>query len=315
MSSVIAGVDQRTQLVGQNRLELLLFKLTGKQTYGINVFKVREVICCPALTQIPHSSPVVRGVANMRGRTITIIDLGLAIGGSPVADIETGFVIVTEFNRRIQGFLVARVEHIVNMNWEAMHPPPNGTGKNCYMTAVTDVEGELVAIIDVENVLAELVGVSAEVSSSLLDSAAPPEGKNRHALVVDDSLVARKQIIRTIEQLGITCEIATNGREAIDLLAAILKRGERPADVFDVVISDIEMPEMDGYTLTKHIKSDPLTRELRVLLHTSLSGVFNTSMVERVGADKFISKFDADELGKAVLSFFPSSEPGAPAVV
>ena len=155
--------------------------------------------------------------------------------------------------------------------------------------------------------------MTADVSPALIERAAPDAQKTRHALVVDDSAVARKQIVRTIEQLGITCDVAKNGREAIDLLAEILRRNENPKDVFDLIISDIEMPEMDGYTLTKRIKSDPLTRGLNVLLHTSLSGVFNTTMVERVGADRFVAKFDADELGKAVLSLFDDAAPDAPA--
>ncbi|MDP2146394.1 MAG: chemotaxis protein CheW, partial [Pseudomonas sp.] len=137
MAGVMDSVNQRTQLVGQNRLELLLFRLDGKQLYGINVFKVREVLQCPKLTIMPKSNPVVCGVANIRGATIPILDLAMATGSSGLQDRESPFVIITEYNTKTQGFLVRSVERIVNMNWEEIHPPPKGTGRDHYLTAVT----------------------------------------------------------------------------------------------------------------------------------------------------------------------------------
>ena len=110
MAGVMEGVDQRTNLVGENRFELLLFGLGGKQKFGINVFKVQEVIQCPPLTGIPKAHRIVRGIANMRGRTITIMDLAMAIGRKPIDDIHNRFVIVTEYNRSTQGFLVSSVD-------------------------------------------------------------------------------------------------------------------------------------------------------------------------------------------------------------
>jgi two-component system, chemotaxis family, chemotaxis protein CheV len=304
MTSVIDGVDQRTQLVGRNRLELLLFRLGDAQRFGINVFKVREVVKCPPLTRIPQSHHVVRGVAHMRGNTITVIDLSLAVGRSPIADTDEAFVVVTEFNRQVQGFLVSGVERIVNMNWEDILPPPKGTGDQNYMTAVTNVDDELVEIIDVEKVLAEVTGVCADVSDGLRGSAAGTEegAPPPRVFVVDDSSVARKQITRTLDQLGLQYETAGNGREALERLQALVEQeGVDPAQRFAAVISDVEMPEMDGYTLTKHIKSDPRLKGLWVLLHTSLSGVFNRNMVQKVGADEFVPKFNAEELGTCVL--------------
>ncbi len=126
MAGILDGVDMRTQLAGHNRLELLLFRLYGKQRFGINVFKVQEVIQCPALTQIPQSHPVVRGISNMRGKTITVMDLSMAVGGPPVRDTAGKFVIITEYNRRVQGFLVGAVDRIINMNWQDILPPPRG---------------------------------------------------------------------------------------------------------------------------------------------------------------------------------------------
>jgi two-component system chemotaxis response regulator CheV len=129
MAGVMDSVNQRTQLVGQNRLELLLFRLGGQQMYGINVFKVKEVLQCPPLNAIPGRSTVVRGVAHIRGGTLPIMDMNLAIGRRALPDIANCFVIITEYNRTAQGFLVSAVERIVNMNWGDIHPPPKGAGK------------------------------------------------------------------------------------------------------------------------------------------------------------------------------------------
>ena len=129
MAGILESVNSRTQLVGQNRLELLLFKLDGQQMYGINVFKVREVLPCPALTLVPKRNPVVRGIAHIRGGTISVMDLSLAIGKRELEDLARAFVIITEYNGRTQGFLVRSVERIVNLNWGAIHPPPKGAGR------------------------------------------------------------------------------------------------------------------------------------------------------------------------------------------
>lgn len=302
MTGVLDGVNQRTQLVGYNRLELLLFRLNGKQRFGINVFKVREVIQCPALTRLPGSHSVVRGIANIRGRTIPIVDLGVAVGKPPLENITNCYVIITEYNRITQGFLVREVDRIVNMNWEEIHPPPKGSGRgSSYLTAVTQVDKELVEIIDVEKVLAEVTHPNEDVSKAIADEGASTPKLVADVLVVDDSSVARRQIQRTLEQVGINPILACNGREALNILRDFAAEGKPMKERIAIIISDIEMPEMDGYTLTTEIRRDPLLKELYVLLHTSLSGVFNQSMIKKVGADHFIAKFSPDELAKAVL--------------
>ncbi|MBI1422974.1 MAG: response regulator [Gammaproteobacteria bacterium] len=296
MAGVMEGVDQRTKLVGENRFELLLFGLGDKQKFGINVFKVQEVIQCPPLTGVPKAHRFVRGIANMRGRTITIMDLAMAIGRKPISDIQNRFVIVTEYNRSTQGFLVSSVDRIVNMNWKDILPPPKGVGKNNYMTAVTKIENELVEIIDVEKVFAELTGIKIDVGAEATVSA--DEAKELRILVADDSLVARKQVKSTLDKVGLACDLAKNGREALEMLKKAVEGGKPITDTYDVVISDIEMPEMDGYTLTTEIRADERLRALPVMLHTSLSGTFNSNMVKKVGADKFVAKFDSQELSR-----------------
>ncbi len=196
MAGVLDTVNQRTQLVGENRLELLLFRLNGKQIYGINVFKVKEVLQCPKLTTMPHSSPVVRGVAHIRGGTIPILDLGLATGASPMENISQCFVIITEYNRRIQGFLVRGVERIVNMNWSDIQPPPKGLSNDNYLTAVCQVDKEMVEIIDVEQILSEVAPTRQDISEGISNAGVTENDRTNHKLIVGDSSVSCKQIKR-----------------------------------------------------------------------------------------------------------------------
>ena len=201
MTGILDSVNQRTQLVGQNRLELLTFRLMGRQRYGINVFKVKEVLQCPKLTKMPNLNPLVKGVAHIRGQTISVIDLSLAIGGRPTTDVEKCFVVISEFNRTIQGFLVSSVERIINMHWESILPPPDGAGKAHYLTAVTNIDNELVEILDVEKILAEISPVDETMDSKIAEEIAEVEqGKElvRRILIADDSTVARKQVQRAI---------------------------------------------------------------------------------------------------------------------
>lgn len=303
MAGVLDSVNQRTQLVGQNRLELLLFRLKGQQLFGINVFKIKEVLQCPKLSSIPNSRNVVRGVSHIRGETISIIDLGMAIGmqGVPAEQLATSFVIITEYNRKTQGFLVAGVDRIMNMNWEDILPPPNGAGKDVYLTAVTRIEDKLVEIIDVEKVLAEFSPLREDVTEALVTRGAERAPGNRPVLVVDDSAVARRQIERCLMAIGMEVVTQNDGKQALQYLKEITKDGSKAADHLSLIISDVEMPEMDGYTLVTRIKEDPALSGVYVMLHTSLSGVFNKAMVQKVGADDFMAKFSPDELAERVM--------------
>lgn len=309
MAGILDSVNQRTQLVGQNRLELLLFKLRGRQRFGINVFKVREVLQCPPLTSMPKSNSFIRGVAHIRGQTISVIDLSMAVGGRPIDNIEDSFIIIAEYNRSVQGFLVGGVERIVNMNWEKIMPPPSGAGRYSYLTAVTEIENELVEILDVEKILNEICPVNTEVSAEVADSGDMQKDLGeRIVFIADDSAVARNQVKRALEPLGVQTELAKNGKEALIRLKEIAKL-DCQTDITErvaLLISDVEMPEMDGYTLTAEIKADPRLAPLHVILHTSLSGVFNQAMIEKVGADDFIAKFNPDELATAVKKWVHS---------
>jgi two-component system chemotaxis response regulator CheV len=301
MAGVLDSVDQRTQLVGANRLELLLFRLNGPQIYGINVFKVKEVLQCPKLTVLPRSHRVVIGVAHIRSGTIPIMDMGLATGSISVGDPKACFVIITEYNMATQGFLVSGVERIVNMNWEEIHPPPKGTGREHYLTAVTEVDDRIVEIIDVEKILSEVSPMEETISDDVLSNALENSSDQvTKVLIADDSKIARKQVTKCLQALGVEVTALCDGREALTHLQDMVTSGVNPADYYAMMISDIEMPEMDGYTLTTAVRNDPNMKGMHIILHTSLSGVFNQNMVKKVGADDFIAKFNPDILAEKV---------------
>ena len=196
------------------------------------------------------------------------------------------------------------------MNWEEIKPPPEGMGPDCYLTAVTRFEDEFIEIIDVERVLANITTNFSSLSKHIIESSTHLEIKDRFILVVDDSSVARKQISRALQQMGIEYVTAANGCDALELLNKWANNEPRKLSQMLMVISDVEMPEMDGYTLTAEIRKDPRLKNLYIALHTSLSGVFNQAMVQKVGADHFIAKYNADSLSQFVLDYIQSQDMG-----
>lgn len=304
-AGMMEGIDARTQLVGNNRLELLLFRLSGRQRYGINVFKVREVVSCPEMTKFPNAHPSVRGVINMRGNTFMVVDLQHAIGMEPIQNTQGCSIIVTEYNRKMQGFLVPSIEHIVNKNWEEVNPPPKMSGKSHYLTAVTYVDDSIVEILDVEKVLFEITGSWLELESDkekekLADSLSE-RAKHCHVLIADDSSVARNQLKRTLSSMDLVCTVCNDGKEALDKLTEWANNNTEEYRNLALVISDVEMPNMDGYTLTNALRGNPKFDDVKILLHTSLSGTFDSTLLDRVKADGFLSKFDHEELSHIIM--------------
>ncbi len=305
MSNLMSSIDQRTQLVGENRLELLMFKLGSRHTFALNVFKVREVITVPPLNQLPGSHYHIKGITNYRGGSIPIIDLRTAIHlNNNSANYEPQNVIITEYNRTVQGFLIGQIMNIVNTSWSDIQPPPSSAGKNNYLTAFTRVENdgeiELVEIIDVEKVLSEIIEYDTSISEDLLDLDIKETLVGQKVLVVDDSSTARGQIRETLIQLGIEIIEEKDGLRALNLLKSWADQGKVVTDEILMMFTDAEMPQMDGYRLTAEVRKDPRMSDLFIALNTSLSGTFNEAMVEKVGCNRFISKFQPDLLVEVV---------------
>lgn len=309
MSSVLQNVDSRTNLVGQNRLEILMFRLNGQQRYAINVFKVQEVLTLPKLTMMPQRHPSVIGVVYLRGRAIPVVDLSLAIGMRPIKQSEESTIIVTEYNSTVQAFLVGSVDRIVNLNWEEILPPPSGAGRHHYLTAITHHEEKIIEIIDVEKVLAEITPMSTHLSAEILDEAFIAKVTGMEIVMVDDSYTALGQAKATFESMGLVVHQAMDGVEGLALLRRLADETDGPlSQRVLMLVTDAEMPRMDGYRLTTEIRADDRLKSLYIALHTSLSGKFNEAMVKKVGCDAFLSKFHPEQLAGLVRDRIESRE-------
>lgn len=308
MSDLLKNIDRRTKLAGMNRMELLLFTLHDEQRFGINVFKVREVIRTPHISPVPKSDARIVGIADIRGATMPVIDLPLALDLPPMKDVSGTLTIVTEFNSSVQGFLVGSVDKIVHLRWEDILPPPDTLMNVNYLTGVTKVNHNLVEIIDVERVLQEVAGRSAADVSDEVSKTGQEVINGREFLVIgaDDSVVARTKLKAVLDKLGVKSIIFNNGKLALEALQKMADKADK-GDAIAVnkqvlmLVSDIEMPEMDGYTLTTHVRKDPRLKDLYVVLNSSLSGGFNDNLTAKVGANKFLSKWHTDELANLVI--------------
>lgn len=310
MSSLIKEVDARTGLAGTNQMELLLFHVGTSEVFGINVFKVREVMKFPTLTRLPEADPRVEGMANIRGTTVPVIGLtqiitGLISGQSSELLEGQGKLIVTEYNTSLQAFHVAGVDRILRLSWTQIKSPPplvrNNTKGAVTAVAMLD-DGRMVLILDVEKILAEMSPKTDEEVFAGMEIR--PEVRNKRVLFADDSAVARTQIRKTLERLGISYVQATTGQEAWDRLLEIADKaaslGKSVRDEIQMVLSDIEMPDMDGFSLTKHIRADPRFMEMPVILHSSLTGTCNKEKGKAVGASGYVTKFDPKVLGDII---------------
>ena len=283
-----------------------MFRLGSRHAFAMNVFKVREVIQVPPLNTLPGAHGNLRGVTTYRGSTIPIIDLRQAIKMRPKNDGDYPCnVIITEYNRSVQGFLIGEVLSIVNTSWQDIEPPPRSIGKANYLTAITqmniDDRNELVEIIDVEKVLAEIIEYDATISDALLAETDVKRLRGHTVLVVDDSGTARKQVRDTLGQVGMQIIESRNGADALALLKKWADEGRCINDEILLMYTDAEMPEMDGYRLTAEVRADPRMEDLFIALNTSLSGSFNEAMVQKVGCNRFISKFQPDMLVEVAL--------------
>ncbi len=317
MSELLKRIDARTKLAGSNKLEMLLFSLgkderTGREeTFGINVFKVREVMRVPEITHAPDMPPSVEGMVSLRGALVPVVDLLRYVGIQNSKKPE--IMIVTEYNGRTQGFLVESVDTILRIDWSAMKVPPEMLTAQLggLITAVTELkDGRIVMMMDVEKILAETSGYADDTA---LASIKPISAENRTIFFADDSMVARKQIERTLEALGVKYVFATNGKEAWQELSKIASRAEvlnqKVTDYIQLVLTDVEMPEMDGYVLTRNIKSDPRFAGIPVLMHSSLSSDANAQLGKSVGVDEYVPKFEPHKLAEVLTRLLvPASQ-------
>jgi len=311
-TNVLQEVDERSNLAGTNKFELLLFRLGAepqsgrRELFGINVFKVREALVMPQVTVMPGAPRHVLGVANIRGQIIPVIDLPGVVGCTPKTGLN--ILVVTEYERSVQGFAVEEVEEIVRLEWnKVLSAEANAVGG--MVTSIARLEGEdttrLALVLDVEKVLRDVLPSRVhEVKDT--HHMGPALGLRPGAVILtaDDSFVARTQIEKALQALQAPFISTKTGKEAWERLQTIANEaraeGKRVEDKVQLVLTDLEMPEMDGFTLTRHIKQDERFRNIPVVIHSSLSGSANEDHARSVGADAYVAKFVADELAQTI---------------
>lgn len=312
MATFIDSIDERTKLAGTNHLEVLLFNLgtsddTGRnEVFGINVFKVREVLNVPEITTAPEMPEGIEGFVSLRGDMVPIINLQKFCKLKSKDD--PSILMITEYNTHVQGFLVSSVDTIQRLNWEQVKEPPQLISKRLagLVTAVAELaDKRLVMIMDVEKVLAD---AGEFYDETVFEGIRNLGEKHQYRLLfADDSNIARKQIKKTLDVMGVNHIGAINGAEAWQLLSKMADQCE--ADGRDItseiqaVLTDVEMPEMDGYVLTQKIKADKRLAHLPVIMHSSLTAQANQAMGRGVGADAYVPKFQPRELADTLETY------------
>jgi len=307
MSDVMQEVDERSKLAGTNKFELLIFRLgedansSAREVFGLNVFKVREALIMPSITPMPGSPKHVLGVANIRGQIIPVIDLPSVVGCTPSA---LNILLVTEYERSVQGFAVEEVEEIVRLEWSRVVSAEK-TASGALVTSLARLDenqedARLALILDVESILRETLPSRFKTGEEIthLPPVRIPEGSV--IVYADDSSVARRQIETVLGRFNLPFTSAKTGQEAWDHLRR-LGQEARSAGIpvtqkVAMVLTDLEMPEMDGFTLVRQLKEDDVLKAVPVVIHSSLSGAANESHAKRVGADGYVAKFVPDEL-------------------
>lgn len=313
MDTVMQEVDERTNLTGSNKFELLLFRLgangasSQRELFGINVFKVREILVMPIVTAIAGAPPHMIGVTNIRGQIIPVINLATAVGCLPQNALN--ILMVTEYARSTQAFAVEEVEEIVRLEWRQVRAA-EASGAGGMVTSIARLDGDaentrLAQVLDVEKILRDVLPVEEiDITPETVGGAGFHLPAGTQILAADDSPLARMLITKGLDAMGVPFMMTKTGKEAWDRLDSIataaIAEGKRARDKIALVLTDLEMPEMDGFTLTRMIKQDTRFEGIPVVIHSSLSGSANEDHVKTVGADGYVGKFMAEELAATI---------------
>ena len=294
-------VDARSSLAGSNKLKILLFNLGSNEKFGINVFRVREVFQAGKITRTPNMPAGVEGIVSLRGQVMPVLNLAKFMGMQPTGMYQT--IMVAEFNSHILGFMVQRVDRIIRVDWDRVRATEGMlSDKGGLITSITELEdGSLISILDVEQILANAFGEVIVGNVEKVESA-----RNLCVFFADDSMVARRKIVEVLDKMGVKHIQANNGNEAWERLKAMAdsaqSMGANLLDQIQVILTDAEMPVMDGYVLTQYIKSDHRFDGIPVVMHSSLSSDANRSMGRRVGVNHYVPKFDSIALSSTLRS-------------
>jgi len=296
---LLGDIDARANLAGTNKMEILLFSLGSEEKFGINVFKVKEVSQAGKITRTPNMPHGVDGIVSLRGHVMPVLNLAVFMGLKPEKKHQT--MMVAEYNTHVLGFLVEGVDRIIRVDWEKVRPAEGMlTDKGALITAITELaDGTLVSLLDVEQILADAFGDAVVGNVERVES-----GHEYCVFFADDSMVARKKISEVLDKMGVKHIQTTSGREAWARLKSMAdaaqSAGTNLHDQIQVILTDAEMPEMDGYVLTQHIKADSRFDHIPVVMHSSLSSDANRAMGRRVGVDYYVPKFDSMVLSSTI---------------
>ena len=296
---LLGQIDQRTRLAGTNKMEILLFNLGGNEKFGINVFKVKEVCRGGKITRTPNMPNGVDGIVSLRGHVMPVLNLSKFMN----IDVNEPFatMMVAEYNNHILGFLVRSVDRIIRVDWDKVRATEGMLSENgALITAITELpDGTLVSILDVEQILANAFGEAVVGNVERIES-----DRGLCVLFADDSMVARRKIAEVLDKMGVKHIQANNGRDAWERLKAmadsVKSGGGNLHDQIQVILTDAEMPEMDGYVLTQKIKMDKRFDGIPVVMHSSLSSEANRAMGRAAGVDYYVPKFDSMILSETI---------------
>lgn len=289
-----------------NELEIVEFCIdegTNQNYFGVNVAKVREIIRRPELTAAVSSPPAVAGMMSLRDNVIPIIDLALVLSRNPVKEADR--IVVLEFNQVTIGVLVNSVSRIYRLSWERVERP-NKVCESAYITSLVKMEDRIILILDFERIIADLSESSAikPVDTICLENST---ATGRKILVADDSSFIRNSISGTLERAGYAVEEAVDGEEAWLIIERKLSEGN--FDI-DVLITDIEMPKMDGLHLTSRIRKDGRLASLPIYIFSSLASDDNKRKWQSIGANGILTKPDLPRLVQIIGEELSGSQSG-----
>ena len=291
MASSLEEALQRTNLSQSNQMEMLTFRLTDNQLYGINVFKIIEIIECPdRIDRMPNSHPAVKGALDFRGNALAVIDLSEAVG-LPTKNYkeELAYIIICEYNRSLTAFIVHAPDTLLTRSWADIHKPEGINAVSLVAIAYSD-SNEAIMLLDIESILVSVVGIERDLTDVV-----EGRGSGRHVLVVDDSRTAIMLLQSVLDKMGFTNTAMMSADKALEYLEKDFAR-------VDLVISDIEMPGMDGFTFTRTLREHSNYKDLKVILHSSMSNPSNQQKAVQSGANRFVPKFDPDSLSEEIFN-------------
>lgn len=288
---------KRTNLSRSNQIEMLTFHLSDGQLYGINVFKIIEILESPnRFDRMPHANLSVKGAVDFRGKPIVAIDLSEALGLAPVPfDKQLAYLIICEYSQQLNAFIITAPETLITRGWDEIYKPDGIQARSLVAIAYSDTK-ETIQLLDIEGILADIIGYQSEVADELASRGALL--KDRSILLVDDSRTALAMMQQTLTNVGMT---HSSQPSAINALAWLEERDSRGEPPFDLIISDIEMPGMDGFTFTRSLRSMPSCAATKIILHSSMSNPTNRLKAEEAGADDFVAKFAPNTLAEHVF--------------